>query len=339
MISSSKLSPGVSIVICSFNGGHKLIPTLEHIAAQEPIEKGQLELLYVDNGSTDQSLEIVRETWSNLKPAHIQLTIIEESTPGKYFALDAALAKAKFNCFIICDDDNWLNKDYAKRVFSTLSEHPTIGAIGGKSIATFQTENPTVPTWFLQDRQRYAIGGQGEKTGDVTYRKQLWGAGMGSRTLLYQSFYSKYPSAFLLQSDNEKGHFVAEDTEYCLRLILRGYKLHYDETLLLQHYVPTDRLSAEYNNKLNRQIEGAFIIIEKLNLATKLFGSLSYSAFGILRLKLLTPLRKLISSNKIRHQILSNLLFPSKTNQDIVIEQIRSFAKDPALPFATKNAD
>lgn len=319
----------VAIIICSYNGGNKLIPTIEHIAQQSISSDISVEIIYVDNASTDHSIQIVNETWNKVNRTNFSLKILEENKPGKYFALHTAIAHTTSEYFIICDDDNWLCKDYVETIYQKLSKNKEIGAIGSRSIPVFETSSQNIPKWITMNEQRYALGKQGEKSGDVTYRKQLWGAGMASRTLIYRSTYLKYPS-FFLTNENEVGHFVAEDTEYCLRLILSGYRLYYDEDLYIQHFVPNQRLTLQYNDNLNKKIEASFEIIERYNLATKLYGSLAYNSMNLLRLKLLSPIRYLLASGikKNRHQILMKFLFPSLTKKDSIIENIRLFATE-----------
>lgn len=326
--------PGVSTIICSYNGGEKLIPTLEHIAAQNLPKDCLVEIIYVDNASSDNSLEIVRHTWNRIGSSHIPIRILQEKKAGKYFALKKAISHASYNYFIICDDDNWLSPDYVQKVRTILDQDEHIGAVGGRSIAVFEDfAESVVPNWFDGEKQRYAIGQQGERSGDVSKRKQLWGAGMASRTAIYRIFYDAYPSLFLSPEEGDNGHFVAEDTEYCLRLLLRGYKLFYDDSLVLRHFVSKERLSLAYNKKLKERIESSFDIIERYNLATKLYGKIAYSTLNIFRLKLLTPILLLVAKKrKRRNQLLKKLLFPAKSEKDPMIEQIRLFATDPDLP-------
>lgn len=336
MTSSSQkaLANGVSIIICSHNGEQKLKPTLEHIAAQKIPQDCLTEVIYVDNASNDNSVDVVQRIWKKIGPPHIPIKIIKENKAGKYFALQTAIAHASYSYFIICDDDNWLASDYVARTYTLLNSDAEIGAVGGLSVAVLEDADTVLPEWFCENTQRYAIGTQGEKHGDVSRRKQLWGAGMASRTALYHIFYEKHPSLFI-SSKGETGHFVAEDTEYCLRLLLRGYKLFYDDSLVLQHFVPKERLSLAYNKKLKERIESSLDIVERYNLATKRYGRAAYNTLNIIRLKLLTPILLFFSKTpkrKRRNQLLKQLLFPTKSGMDPIMEKIRLFATDPNLP-------
>lgn len=326
-MANTELKKGVSVIICSFNGAKKLPNTLQHLINQRINNNINWEIIFVDNNSNDDTLEVVKNYWRQQK-SDIPIRIITETKAGKYYALTRGVNEAKYNYFIVCDDDNWLSDDYIERAFHTLEQNPSIGALGGKSIAEFESNNTETPKWFTDDQERYAIGKQGIKSGLITHRKFIWGAGMVSHVSLYKEFYSHYPSLLL----KNEGHFIAEDTEYCLRLILRGYHLFYDDDLSIKHFVPMERLSKEYNTILNRKIEESFEIIDIYLFATKIYGSLANSKLDFYRLKLLTAIRLITSKQKNRrkHKILSQLT--SNKVIDNNIKEIKKFSTDPRLP-------
>lgn len=41
----------------------------------------------------------------------------------------------------------------------------------------------------------------------------------------------------------------AEDTEYCLRLTIKGYRLYYDSEMIYQHYIPEFKLNKKFLEK------------------------------------------------------------------------------------------
>lgn len=326
------LIPGVSVVLCTYNGAHKLPKSIEGLAEQRVPGSIPWEIIFVDNNSTDNSETIARLAWDN-NPGNqkIPFTRLSESRPGKYFALTEALKIAKYRYFIIVDDDNILHPDYVRIAFELIHRQPHIGAIGSKTEALFEQPTPTIPKWLTRNAERYAIGEQGTK-GDVTIRKHLWGAGMVSRTDLYLAFYQKYPS--FLVNHSEQNILVAEDTEYCLRLILRGFRLYYYPELVLQHYVPNDRLSIEYWRKLNLNIENSFQVIDAYYMATKAYSNKYTTALQKLRLKILTTIRAVVQSGqkKARQKMLLGILFPTSKHNTPLIKDVNSFVSDPLLP-------
>lgn len=326
------MKPGISIILCTYNGADKLPQTIQALAEQTVPTEISWEIIFVDNNSTDHSSAVAQTTWDSIlnKPA-VPFTSLSESKAGKYYALNKGLKQAKYSYFIIVDDDNRLRPDYVAHAFKLIHNQPHIGAIGSYTQASFQDNGPSDPSWIKRSPERYAIGEQGTD-GDVTYRKHLWGAGLVSRTDLYLRMYEKYPS--LLIHHSKKNILVTEDTEYCLRLILRGFQLHYSSKLKLFHFIPNERLTKEYWTKLNDNIDQSFEIIDVYYMAVKVYSDKYQNPLQRLRLKLLTHFRYRMQTGvkKTRQRILLGLLFPDSTHNSPLIDKVRTFMKDKELP-------
>lgn len=318
------MKKGITIIVCTYNGAVRLTSTLKHLAAQQVRADLEWELILVDNASTDNSAEIARRLWDqyNLQQNN-SFTIAHESRPGKIFAFQKGISMAKYEYFIICDDDNWLNNDYVQRTFDVLNSNPQIGALGGQAIAA--TSSSALPEWFEAIQEGYAVGPQARSTGDVTYKGRLWGAGLGSRTQLYLDVYSAFPS--LLIDKGDQRILTAEDSEYCQRLVLKGYKLYYDAKLFLQHYIPEARLTLTYKDGLFENFKKSNLILENYLLAIKYGLKGNLSLFNRIRLRFITPIRYLFSSSpqkKSRQRIILCYLFPF-IKPDPVTAQIKAF--------------
>lgn len=326
------LEPGISIIVCTYNGVDKLPLTIQALAKQVVPQEISWEIIFVDNNSADNSSAVARAAWDGItnKP-NIPFISLSESKAGKYYALNRGLKQARYTYFIIVDDDNRLCPDYIHQAFELIDKQPYIGAIGSFSQAVFQDDALPIPTWFKTGAERYAIGAQGTD-GDVTYRKHLWGAGLVSRTDLYLRIYEKYPSFLINYS--KKDILVVEDTEYCLRLILRGFQLHYSSKLKLLHFIPNQRLSKEYWKKLNYNIDQSFEVIDVYYMAAKLYSKKYKNPLQRLKLKLLTPLRYQMQTGtkKARQRILLGLLFPKSAYSTPLIDEVRTFISDKELP-------
>lgn len=326
------LQSGISVILCTYNGADKLTPTIEALAKQQVPTNINWEIIFVDNNSNDNSTEVVKKSWDAIvdKPA-ISFICLSEPKPGKYYAFNKGLKQAKYRYFIIVDDDNRLEPNYLSTAFNLINGQDHIGAIGSYTEAEYEEEHAKIPTWLQRPNERYAIGAQGSD-GDVTYRKHLWGAGLVSRTELYRRMYEKYPSFLIDFSD--KNILVVEDTEYCLRLILRGFRLHYSSKLKLRHFIPNERLTKEYWLKLNANIDRSFEVIDVYYMAVKVYSDKYKSPLQLLRLKILTGLRYRMRSGikKQRQRILLGLLFPQSTYNSPLIDAVRRFIKDDELP-------
>jgi len=335
----SLLEDGISVILCTYNGATKLPQTLRHLAAQRFADHIPWEIIFVDNNSTDRSTEVAKAIWADLHIESVPLICLRESKPAKYYALQTAMAHASYQFFVICDDDNWLEPEYLNRIYELLNRHPNIGAVGGQGIPVTDADRE-LPEWFFEYSEGYAVGKQGKQTGDVTKRGYLWGAGLGSRTAVYKSFYEKYPSFLLLHDD--PSIMTTEDTEYCLRLILRGYELYYDEALKFRHFIPEDKLTKDYMHALYKKNHEGFVVTGNYYLAIKLFDNRGrIEPVNKLRLMLLTPLRLLLArthKKRIREQTIISYLFPSARRKNLVTSHVQEFVRDKEIAAYTRSS-
>jgi len=315
------MKKGVTVIICTHNGRLKLGPTLLHLANQSISSGFSYEIIVVDNASIDRTSEFVTTEWEKYKQKNIPLTVIDEHTPGKLFALQKGISNAKYEYFVLCDDDNWLNPDYLDIAFNIMESDPGIGAAGGRAIAVSE-KDISFPSWFETYQNGYAAGAQAAETGDVTSRGHLWGAGLISRTALYKETYKSFPS--LLLTEQNRKILSTEDTEYCLRIILMGYRLYYSSSLVLKHFISPERLTIEYKNSLYENFRQSHLILEKYYLAIKLDRK-NLTFINRIRLALVTPLRLLFTKNKDKHKTIMHYLFPDFAPPDPLTSQIKKF--------------
>lgn len=313
------MDKGVTILICSYNGATRLPATIAHVAAQQ-IPGNLLEVIFVDNASTDNSSAVAAAEWEKHAVKNVPFRIIHEPTPGKIHALHNGVSNARFTYMIICDDDNWLDPHYAATVMEILDNNPRIGAVGGQSAAA--TNRLPLPPWFEDAAMHYAVGKQAEQTGDVTARGFLWGAGLGTRTDLYLRMYQHFPS-FLIGRKEDK-LTAGEDGEYCQRLLLKGYRLYYDDRLTFQHFMPENRLSLPYWNALIEGLEASNTTLDKYFMATRLQAKCAGRPFTRYRLLIKAAFKYLFTGSKENKDTLA-LLLPFDLKHDPVIQAIKHF--------------
>lgn len=235
---------GISVIICCYNSGDKLIPTLKHLAVQKMLPGITLEIIIVDNKCTDNSIKIAMETWESLSQP-FSLSIVQELKPGLSFARVKGMQMAKFDLAVFCDDDNWLCNDYLLRISALFEKMPQVAIIGGVGEAV--SEN-ILPVWFnAVDGFGYAVGTEGRTTG---YVDSVYGAGMALRRKEFNSIISD--ANFILT--DRKGNRLSSggDMEICILMKNAGYKIYLDESLTFKHFLPQSRLSWNYYLKLRR---------------------------------------------------------------------------------------
>src|SRR5262245_38887235 len=102
-------SLAVSVIVATHNRGAKLRVTLEALVEQETPPGLAWEVLVVDNGSTDSTLEVFR---SIAMRAPGRFRYVFEPTLGKSRAINAGLKVARGDVIALTDDDvtpakNW----------------------------------------------------------------------------------------------------------------------------------------------------------------------------------------------------------------------------------------
>jgi glycosyltransferase involved in cell wall biosynthesis len=233
---------GVSVIICCYNASGRIQNTLQYLANQKC--SVDFEVLIIDNKSEDDTIEISKKEWGKHK-SDATLRFFIEERQGKSFAFERGLIEAKYNFILICDDDNWLTEDYIQTGFNILDSNPKIGALGGIGIPRFE-EKP--PAWFTSIlKGGYAFGPQGDKSGDITDKGWLYGAGVFIRKDLFLKVknigFNNY-----LTGPVGNNLLSGEDVEICYIFKICGYKIWYDERLKFFHY--TEKYRTEWNYAL-----------------------------------------------------------------------------------------
>lgn len=245
---------GISVLICTYNGATRLMPTLEHLAKQTIKSGIEWEVLLVDNNSTDDTAVHSVALW-NKYGAPVPLRILNQPKAGKQLALEMAYDAARYEFMCIVDDDNWLQEGYLQVGYNIMAADATIGLLGGSNVGAFEIEPPV---WFPLFQSSYAVGepvaytAAGKQTfitGEVT-EGLLWGAGLFVRHAIWRKLRSLQFKSLFTGRQGEKQLTAGEDDELSYLTQLLGYKLWYDNRLRSVHYMTAGRLTEDYLKRL-----------------------------------------------------------------------------------------
>jgi len=247
---------GVSVVICSHNGAKRLPATLAYLAAQEVPPGLPWEVLVVDNASTDDTATVVRTHWPADAPC--PLHVVVEPQLGLTKARCRGLQEAQHELVSFIDDDNWPASDWIRIVADVMGRHSELGACGGEIKA--QCELPP-PKWFDHVMEYYAVGKQNQRAGDITWsRGYLWGAGLTVRKSAWSDLIAQ---GFQFQLNDRAGRALMSggDAELCLALRLAGWRLWYEPTLTMRHFIPASRMQWKYVEQVARGFGAAAVVL------------------------------------------------------------------------------
>lgn len=249
---------GVTVIICCYNSGARIRPTLHHIAGQKLPDGLDVQLLVVDNACTDDTINIARETWASFNSDSISLTIIRETMPGLSHARKKGMSYARYDYIVFCDDDNWLDENYLANVHDFFTHNPDVVIVGGFGQAVFDDQT-VVPSWFDQFKQTYATGKQADCSTNLM--STVYGAGLAiqKKLMLDPRFIA---SPHFLDDRKATKLTAGGDSELCLKARLLGYRIGYLEDLKFKHYIPSSRLSWVYFKELHRGFAKSYIPIK-----------------------------------------------------------------------------
>jgi len=248
---------GISIIICTYNGATRLSETLRCIAKQENTVDIPVEVIVIDNASTDTSVTIAQTMWNELGNP-FEFVVLSEPKPGKSNALVIGFNNAKYEYLLICDDDNRLFPDYVAKAFETMENHPEVGVLGGQGIPDFET---APPFWFETFKHFFAVGTQLPQSGAVTINTDsIYSAGAIFRNSIWKSL-ENINFQFSLTTLRDKNPISGEDTELFEMARMMGYTLWINNDLKFKHYLPSKRVTWKYLTKFSYGIGRSNIYI------------------------------------------------------------------------------
>lgn len=267
---------GVSVIICCYNSSSKLLPTLQHLAAQIKMPGLDYELIIVDNNCSDDTVALAKQTWAQLSTPFPQ-KIITQKKAGLNFARQAGISSALYPIVVLCDDDNWLCEHYLQTVFLLFEKMPQVGMIGGVGEAV---SDISLPAWFEEIQGfGYAVGTEGRHTG---YTISVYGAGMALRKDLFNNLIRE--NSIVLSDRKGESLSSGGDIEIAKRFYDAGYRIYLDETLTFKHFLSAARLQWPYYlslrksfGKANAQLYGYQIDLVKMGKLRAVLSLLKYS--------------------------------------------------------------
>lgn len=217
--------PAVSVVLPSRNGAATIGVQLEALAAQS--WEGSWELVVADNGSTDESMQIV-ESFRDRLPA---LQIVDASAcRGLPRALNLAVRVSRGRFIAFVNDDDEVGEGWLEAIAQALERHE---AVGGR----LEYERLNEP-WTIELRERPQEAGLLE-WGFLDYLPFSAGASLAVRRELHDS----------IGGFDEAMVPAGEDMDYCWRLQQAGAKLAFAPDAVT-HYRLRPSLRATFRQAL-----------------------------------------------------------------------------------------
>jgi len=221
MIKSASLQPFVSVIVLNYNGKHFLDDCFSTLFVTD---YENFEVILVDNGSTDGSVEHVKR---NFKEPRLKVIALDRNY-GFAQGNNKGIEKALGDYVVLLNNDVRVDKNWLKEVVRVMKSDPNIGAAQPKLLLDDGVHIDAAGSFidylgrvsqrgaFEEDREQYS------KVDEVFYAKGA--AAVFKRKVLRE--------VGLLDPD----YFIYyEETDLCWRIWLRGYKIVYVPSSVVYH--------------------------------------------------------------------------------------------------------
>jgi glycosyltransferase involved in cell wall biosynthesis len=237
----------ISIAIPTYNRANHLPKILARLFNQHGVEQLKWEIIVIDNNSTDNTAEVIRNYLSQ-QPNNIPIRYFLETEQGAAFARLRAVREAKGQLIGFLDDDNLPAPDWISQAVAFGKTHPKAGAWSGQIHGDFEVKPPekferiqaflAIREHGLQPHLFNPENLQLPPGAALVVRKEVWCESVPQRPILT----GKLPG-LLVQGD---------DYEPLLYIHKAGWQIWYNPDMHTYHQIPRSRLEKDYLLNLAR---------------------------------------------------------------------------------------
>lgn len=203
-------NPKVSIIILNWNGGEDVIECLKSV---KDIDYPDYEVLVVDNGSTDNSVEEIRNSFPDIK------LIQNHENLGFAGGNNVGIRAAIGDYVMLLNDDTVVGKSILKNLVKAMESNENIG-IAGPMILYY---NEPDKIWCAGSKLNFGYTSHiGKGLNKELFNKSYFVDYIAGCTMLIKK--EVIDKIGLLDSEY---FFYAEDADFCLRAKSAGYECLY----------------------------------------------------------------------------------------------------------------
>jgi len=251
--------PFVSIVIPAYNEEKRIRPTMESVLKLN-YPKDKYEILIINDGSTDNTEKVVKETIKEYKYFNIRL--YGQENKGKGAALNNGLERSKGEYFICLDADSYVSKDSLRKILPEFTDD-NIAAV----LPMLKVRKPKT---LLQKIQwpEYIVN---------MFYKDL----MGKLDCIHVAPgpFSVYKKSILEKVNGFDENNMTEDLEITLRLQKHNYKIV--QILSTEIYTIAPSTFKELYKQRNRWYKGSILNVIAYR---KMMFNKNYGDFGLIQM-------------------------------------------------------
>jgi glucosyl-dolichyl phosphate glucuronosyltransferase len=226
-----------SVIVCTHNRSQSLTNVLESLAAQTFPDADGWEVIVVDNNSRDHTAQVVAD-FASRYPNRFRYCF--ESQQGLSNARNAGIREARGDVIAFTDDDTTVSPNWLYSLTKSLHDGEWAGA-GGRILPDWTCPRPR----WLNLEGDYASGplvlfDLGFKAKEL--KQPPFGANMAFRKEMF-GIYGLFRTDLGRQPHNLMSN---EESEFTIRLLVKGERLRYEPEALVYHPVLENRLQKTY---------------------------------------------------------------------------------------------
>lgn len=211
----------ISIVIVNYNGKKWLKKLLDSLCGQT---YKNFEIIFVDNGSSDNSIEYVKTNYSN-----VQIVVSKENR-GFAGGNTLGLKYAHGEYILLLNNDTWAERDCLAKFIEAFKEIPNLGSVQSKIILMNEPDRLDVCGSYWTDSSfLYHYGYRKDQSKKKYNIPMPFFSNKGVSMMVKKEVIEKV--GFL---DNDFWSYY-EETDLCNRLWLAGYECWYYPKAVVYH--------------------------------------------------------------------------------------------------------
>lgn len=280
----------LSVVICTRNRSLCLERCLDSLALQTA-EAGVFEILVIDNGSTDDTVELL----NTYKKRIGNLSVYVESRVGLSVARNRAIKESCGDLIAYIDDDAIAEERWVERIIDCWDIHQP-DCLGGSIIPIWEVEKPR---WLHKSLEgSYSVMEYAKSSCFMENGDHPWGA-----NIIFNKQSLINTGGFPEDLGRVGGKLLSGEEKWvCEKIYANNGKIWYEPRIQVQHFVPKERLNPAW---IRRRIywggmTEALYFSKLENIGIKECRSRGWSKFC-----------KTIVSPKVVFWLIMSLIFPS----------------------------
>lgn len=236
----------ISCIVCTYNRARFLRSCL-HSFLNQQLDFSFFELIVINNNSTDQTLEIIKDFISIL-PEGFNFRYYDEYNQGLSYARNRGIVESIGNYLTYIDDDAIVSNDFLGNIYTFISSNPNVIGLGGPIIPYYVDGKPAWMSHYLEGLVSKSY--HGETIFEYTGKSFPIGCNM---TYLKSALIEIGHFDVSLGRKGESGE-ASEEKDVFFKLKGKGYSIYYLPNIPVQHTIEKERLAYPYIKKISEGI-------------------------------------------------------------------------------------